>query len=219
MNIEEIRKLNKEIEIIDVDDVRFKEYGRVINEVNSFKIVKYSKSEIKIPKDGNIYNASSKILEAFDIIGEIKNKIYGGLEIQVGSCAGQNTKLTGLEYHQGSETIIAVTDCIVMIGKLQDMGHDKFDSKKIETFYVKKGQIVELYATTLHYTPCKVDEDGFITLVILLKGTNTVIEGSNNILLTKKNKYFITHKSQENKVKDGAFPGLIGDIIELKLER
>lgn len=219
MSIKNIRELNKEIDIKDIDDIRFKEYGRVLDGIDCFSIIGYAQDRISIPKIGNEYHASLKALEKFDVIDEIKNKAYGGLELEVGSCAGQNTMLTGLEYHQGSETIIAVTDCIIMLGRLQEMEENKFDSKKIETFYIKKGQVVELYSTTLHYTPCKVDKEGFITLVILLKDTNNVMESSGDMLLKKKNKWFITHISQDNKVKEGAYPGLIGELIEIKLER
>ncbi|MNP84692.1 hypothetical protein D3C76_1841090 [compost metagenome] len=56
-----------------------------------------------------------------------------------------------------------------------------------------------------------------MTIVLLLKGTNFSIT-SNNKILTKKNKYFVTHASQEEKVKDGGHPGLQGELLEIKLK-
>lgn len=218
MNIDTIRKMNNELKIMDLSDINFRQYGRVLNNIDCSLILDYAEKSICIPKKGTKYCESVKELETFSVVDDIKYEVYGGLDIEVGCCSGQNTMLTGLEYHQGSETIVAVTDCIIMVGRLQDMKDCTYESKNIESFYVKKGQVVELYTTTLHYTPCNVSENGFITLVVLLKGTNTVIEKDHNKLLTKKNKYFITHPSQEQKVKNGAIPGFVGDIPEIKLD-
>lgn len=87
-------------------------------------------------------------------------------------------------------------------------------------FFQSKGSAVELYSTTLHYTPCKVSEEGFMTLVILPEGTNAPLENTSNknILLTKKNKFFMTHPSQKAKVESGNHPGLIGELIKIKLK-
>lgn len=216
MRLEEIRQLNKNMIIKDVEDITFKEYGKLLKEFDFNELIEYTEKNVVIPKEGNGYVASVAEIEKFKVINSIKNKIYGGLEIEAGSCTGQNSALTGVEYHQGSEVTIAVTDCVLIIGKLQDMEDDTYDSSKAEAFYLKRGQAIELYGTTLHYTPCKVKEDGFITVVVLLRGTNMSIENSEGKILTKKNKYFITHESQKEKIRNGAYPGLKGNLIDIK---
>lgn len=218
MSLDLIKSTNKDLEIRLIEDLEFNQYGKVLSEFDFSKLINYAQDNIRIPKQGNSYCASNKIIEQFDVINEIKNSVYGTLEIEAGECTGQNTELTGIEYHQGSEVTIAVTDCILIIGKLQDMNENNYDSSQTEIFYLKKGQAVELYGTTLHYTPCKVNEDGFMTIVILLRGTNCLIKGSDCKILTKKNKYFITHKSQIKKIESGAYPGLIGNLIQIKLK-
>lgn len=218
MDLELIRKLNKELRIKTVEDLEFSQYGKVLKELDFSKLIKYAEENIEIPKEGNSYSASVEIMENFEEVKKVKDHIYGTLEIEAGPCAGQNTSLTGVEYHQGSEVTIAVTDCILIIGKLQDMIGNTYDSSKAEIFYFKKGQAIELYGTTLHYTPCKVNNDGFMTIVVLLKGTNEPIVKTECEILTKKNKWFIAHSSQYEKIKTGIKPGLVGDLINIKLK-
>lgn len=218
MDLQKIRDLNQNLKILTVNDDKFRDYGKVLQGFDFSKLISYAENNIEIPKSGNRYIASSEKIESFDVIRDIKETVYGTLEIEAGECVGQNSSLTGLEYHQGSEVIISVTDCILIVGKVQDLKYNKYDNSNCEIFYLKKGQAVELYGTTLHYTPCKVDEKGFMTIVILINGTNSLIESVGCELLTKKNKWFITHPSQKEKIKSGAYPGLIGDIIEIKFK-
>lgn len=216
MKLEELRQLNKNLKIKTVEYIDFNEYGKLLEEYDFSSLIKYAEENVKIPKEGNEYIASVEEIEAFDVINRLKDKVYGQLEIEAGSCTWQNSSLTGIEYHQGSEVTIAVTDCILIIGKIQDMYDNTYDTSKTEVFYLKKGQAVELYGTTLHYTPCKVEESGFMTIVMLLKGTNSPIEKMESSILTKKNKWFITHPSKIDKVKSGCYPGLLGDMTEIK---
>lgn len=139
------------------------------------------------------------------------------MPIEVGTCAGQNTQLLGMEYHQGSETIIAITDCLLILGKLQDMENSTYDTKSVEYFYIDAGECVELYSTTLHYAPCQITKNGFAIICILPQGTNFESTASINPLLTMKNKFFITHPSQTKIIMSGAIPGLRGAIPKIKL--
>ena len=89
---------------------------------------------------------------------------------------------------------------------------------KIEAFLVPAGTGIEVYATTLHYAPCHVNEGGFQCVVVLPKGTNTELT-------------FPTEKTGEDKPADsqeqmadrprgmrdieGAFNGLKGENITI----
>ncbi|MET3211586.1 UNVERIFIED_CONTAM: hypothetical protein ABIC26_004553 [Paenibacillus sp. PvR008] len=81
--------------------------------------------------------------------------------------------------------------------------------------------MVELYSTTLHYAPCKVDSEGYLTIVILPSGTNMPIEagedGRGNPLLTQKNKFLMVHSSQTEKIAAGVHPGLHGKLLNISL--
>lgn len=212
MGYKEVKMKNSNLTIRKITDDAFKTYGAIHNYEVS-KVIQYMEQHVEIPTVGNTYSASEIGLESQPIIQKISKDLFGHLLTEAGPCVGHNKSLTGIEYHQGSEINIAITDCVLILGKRQDMVGNTYDGGKTEVFYVEKGQTVELYDTTLHYTPCKVD-DHFATVVILLKGTNEPIDEPEGILM-KKNKWFITHTSMTEKIKAGNYPGVLGDMVEI----
>ena len=157
-------------------------------------------------------------LEALDVAKDLRNKAYGGLPIQIGYCNGHNKKLNAVEYHRNSEVNVAVTDLVLLIGWQQDIEDDfTYDTSKIEAFLVPAGTAIEVYATTLHYAPCNVNESGFQCVVVLPAETNTELtfetaKTGEDSLMTAKNKWLIAH---EEAGIAGAFNGLKGENITL----
>mgnify|MGYP000624012843 FL=1 len=186
----------------------FKDYGRVIKQ-DVQEAINFAQTYQNI----NAYDTSIKELEDIPCIQELMKDIYGYLDVMAGVVTGKNDVLNGLEYHQCSETIIAVTDYILAVGKRQDMVENDYDIEKCELFYVPQGTVVELYATTLHYTPITVI-DSFKTICLLLKGTGDACQRRG--ILKKKNKWFIAHKDNVEKVQAGDYPGLKGKMIQIK---
>ena len=145
--------------------------------------------------------------------------MYGQLPIQVGYCNGRNRKMNAMEYHRTSEINVAATDLVLMLGRQQDVGEDgTYDTSLAEAFLVPAGTVIEVYATTLHYAPCHVEEDGFRCVVILPKGTNTDMEPVEELffedkLLFAKNKWLIGHR--EGGLPKNAYLGLRGSNPEL----
>ena len=129
-----------------------------------------------------------------------------------------NKKLNALEYHRNSEINVAVTDLVLLIGHQQDIEEDlTYDTSKVEAFLVPAGTGIEVYATTLHYAPCHVNESGFQCVVVLPRGTNTEIDfpmsgDGEDGLMTARNKWLIAH---EDAKIEGAFNGLKGENITL----
>lgn len=123
-----------------------------------------------------------------------------------------------MEYHRNSEINVAVTDLVLLIGHQQDIEPDHtYDTSKIEAFLVPAGTGIEVYATTLHYAPCHVNEGGFQCVVVLPKGTNTDLtfqteKTGEDSLMTAKNKWLIAH--EDAKIA-GAFNGLKGENITI----
>lgn len=220
MTLEQLNRLNAPIVIQDVLSLAFNPFGRVLAHFNVKELIDYARANIEIPPAGNRYAPSCPELEQYAAVREIEEQIYGGLPVQAGYCTGRNTQLTGVEYHQGSEVVIAATDCIHLLGKVQDMKDYTFDSGNIRAFLQPKGTAIELYSTTLHYAPCRATEEGYRTIVILLKGTNSPLETEpnpeGNRLLAKQNKFLMVHPSQTEKIAAGAYPGLTGRLIEIK---
>lgn len=200
--------------IQNVADDAFRRYGKVLEGYDFTELLKEMK-HTPVPEDVT-YVPSVEEMEALPVAKELQNKGYGGLPIEIGYCNGHNKKLNGLEYHRSSEINVAVTDLVLLIGHQQDVEKDyTYDTSKAEAFLVPAGTAIEVYATTLHYAPCHVNESGFQCVVVLPKGTNTELtfekaaEGEDK-LLTAKNKWLIGH---EKAAIEGAFNGLKGENV------
>lgn len=205
--------------IKNVNDIEFKKYGKVLSKYNVEELLK-KMEETPLPSDV-IYEPSIAELEGLDIAKEFKERQFGGLDIQIGYCNGNNYMLNAVEYHRTSEVNIAVTDLILLLGLQQDIEDDySYDTSKIEAIFVPAGTAIEVYATTLHYAPCNANEEGFKCVVILPKNTNLPLEVNvekqgEDSLLFAKNKWLIGH-SETNLEEQGAFIGLKGDNICIK---
>ena len=197
-------------------DPAFRKYGQVLEGYDFTGLIKEMK-HTPVPEDV-IYVPSVEELEALDIMKDLQNKGYGGLPVQIGYCNGHNKKLNAVEYHRNSEINVAVTDLVLLIGHQQDIELDHtYDTSKIEAFLVPAGTGIEVYATTLHYAPCHVNEGGFQCVVVLPKGTNTDLtfqteKTGEDSLMTAKNKWLIAH--EDAKIA-GAFNGLKGENITI----
>lgn len=204
------------MKIQKVTDPAFRRYGKVLEGYNFGPLLKEMK-HTPVPEDV-VYVPSAEELEALDVEKELKNRAFGGLPVQIGYCNGHNKKLNALEYHRNSEINVAVTDLVLLIGHQQDIEEDlTYDTSKVEAFLVPAGTGIEVYATTLHYAPCHVNEGGFQCVVVLPRGTNTEIdfsmsEDGEDGLMTARNKWLIAH---EDAKIEGAFNGLKGENITL----
>ena len=204
------------MKIQKVTDPAFRKYGQVLEGYDFTGLIKEMK-HTPVPEDV-IYVPSVEELEALDIMKDLQNKGYGGLPVQIGYCNGHNKKLNAVEYHRNSEINVAVTDLVLLIGHQQDIEPDHtYDASKIEAFLVPAGTGIEVYATTLHYAPCHVNEGGFQCVVVLPKGTNTDLtfqteKTGEDSLMTAKNKWLIAH--EDAKIA-GAFNGLKGENITI----
>ena len=204
------------MKIQKVTDPAFRKYGQVLEGYDFTGLIKEMK-HTPVPEDV-IYVPSVEELEALDIMKDLQNKGYGGLPVQIGYCNGHNKKLNAVEYHRNSEINVAVTDLVLLIGHEQDIEPDHtYDTSKIEAFLVPAGTGIEVYATTLHYAPCHVNEGGFQCVVVLPKGTNTDLtfqteKTGEDSLMTAKNKWLIAH--EDAKIA-GAFNGLKGENITI----
>lgn len=211
------------MKIYSVTDPLFKKYGRVIDEIDFSHLVE-TLSETKIP-EGVVYEPSVAALEAEPVMEAISRIVYGEMPVQIGYCNGHNQKLNALEYHRDSEVNIAATDAVLMLGLLTELGDNyTYDTSKVAAFKVPKGVAVEIYATTLHYAPCHMEERGFQVAVVLPKGTNYPLKGQHmpvdkdkkiveDMLLAAVNKWLIGHC--EGGLDQSAYIGLQGENLGL----
>ena len=190
------------MEIKKVTDPSFKKYGKIIEGIDFSEILKNLEA-LPMPAEGVEYFPGVEALESTPATKIISESLYGGMPIQIGMC----------NYHRDSEINVALYDMVLLIGELKDVTEDfKYDTSKIEAFLVPAGVAVEMYATTLHYAPCHVEDKGFKAVVVLPKGTNYDLTFKNSNtkedrLLTAVNKWLIAH---EDAKIEGAFNGLVG---------
>ncbi len=200
-----------------VADPAFKAYGRVITGYDFSGLLK-AMEHTPLPEDV-IYIPSLPEMEALSDAKELERGIYGQMPIQIGCCNGHNKKLNAVEYHRDSEVDIAVDDLILILGKQQDIEEDHtYDTSRMEAFLVPAGTAVEVYATTLHYAPCHVKDEGFRCVIVLPKGTNldmdpVAVKDPEDRLLFARNKWLIGHA--EGGLPEGAFIGLKGENLSV----
>ena len=200
----------------------FKPFGRVIKGYYLRSLIE-EMDKTECPSDRVVYEPSVRSLETLKINRQFSEEAYGGMPIQIGYCNGRNHLLNAVEYHRDSELNLACTDMILLVGKRQDIGRDyTYDTGKMQAFLVKKGTLVEIYSTTLHYAPISAGEhENFRCVVVLPRGTNEPLPAcrgkahtKEDQLLTHVNKWLIAHP-ESGLDKDGAFVGLKGENIRL----
>lgn len=212
--INKLKELNPKIEFFSVYDAEFKTYGKILN-LETDEIVKVAE-KFEMPENV-IYMPSTEEFEALDIAKILKNEIFGTLPTETGYCYGHSKMLNATEWHTSSEINIAATDLVLILGHLWEIEDGNIDSSMFKAFYLPKGTAIEVFATTLHYCPCQVSDDGFRCVVCLPKDTNTALETElSDKRITAKNKWLIAHVENEAKIKQGAVAGITGINYEIK---
>ena len=224
------------MQIHSIYDDEFKTYGRVLNDVPSEltePLVAAMREHVVLPDPtGTAYEPSMSVLEDVDTAAQLGLVCFGGLPFQLGCVRGRNTKLNCLEYHRSSEFNLGADDFILLLAHEWDIEHDEdgkpfLDTAKIRAFRAPAGVLIEVFATTLHYTPCHADaQAGFRVLVALPRGTNEkfdvagkqavadVLDYADAETLWSTNKYQLVH-AESPKAAQGAYIGLRGENWDL----
>ena len=219
--LERLNQVN-DVPVTSVYDPAFAPFGRVVTGYDFSGLIGYMENCTEIPENGNIYKPSIPEMEALPVMEQVKNGLYGGMDIEIGYCNGRNTTYNGFEYHKGSEINVAVTDFMLVLGHVWEIKDDTYRVEDARVFFVPRGTAIEMYQTTLHLSPCRVCDEGFKGVVILPRGTNTPLESKGEAvepegsLLLQKNKWVIAHPEREPLIRQGAHPGLLGENKELK---
>lgn len=211
------------MEIKSVFDKAFASYGQVHTDY-ALEGLLSAMEAIPLPEQGTDYQPAIPALEGAGCFRELEERAFGGLPIQVGMCWGRNTRLGCLEYHRSSEFNVGTTPFVLLLAHQWELEDGVLDTAKVAAFYVPAGTLVELYATSLHYAPCHVDETlGFRVAVVLPRGTNTERPKMAEPIgesrrLWARNKWLLAHPDSAE-ARAGAQVGLRGwntDIAELR---
>lgn len=205
--------------IKSVSDESFREYGKILGGFENSDLTKRM-AQIPMPESGTAYKPGIESLEQSSVFDSYRDRGFGGMPIQIGMCWGYNTKLNCLEYHRDSEINIGEKDFVLLLAKQGQIKDGKLDTSLVKAFRVPAGVAVEVYATSLHYAPCQVSDEGFRVAVILPKGTNTakpdyVAKNEEDKWMTARNKWLLAHKDSRE-AHNGAHVGLVGENIDIK---
>ena len=220
-----LQKANRDLEILAVADPSFTRYGRVLEDLEPEKATVFAR-ENALPGEGVTYEPSVAGLEADGtFVRAVSQRVYGGMPVQVGWCYGRNLQLGGLEYHKGTEVLVAVTDVVLLLGRLDDVVWGErisYDISRVEAFFLPQPTVVELYSWCLHFAPCHVHEGtGFRSLIVLPQGTNEPLDfepkkAGESALLFGRNKWLAVHPEAEALIQRGAYVGLEGENLRLQ---
>ncbi len=207
------------MKIYSVLDKEFASYGKVLDGYDVSDLLDALDKTTPLPENVE-YVMSEASLESTASFGKLQNNAYGGMPVQLGWCNGHNTKLNCLEYHRDSELNIGLYDFILLVAKEDDIIDGKLDTSKVMAFKATAGQVVEVYATTLHYAPCSAKKgDGFKVVIALPKGTNGAMPNITPVNEEDKwlracNKWLIAH-ADAAEASDGAYVGLTGENVDI----
>ena len=207
-----LQKANPHIQIHSVRDEAFRKYGSFCEE-DTAAMCAAAEAAVTFPESGSAYYASVAELEAQPEAEAMRKKYCGGLDEQFGLCLGHSNQLNALEWHTCNEINIAVRDLVLLLAKRSDLDSEcKLDAGKVEAFYLAAGEMVEVYADTLHFCPCEVTKEGFSCVVGLQRGTNLTMEPEQREnQLWAYNKWLIAHESNTSLVQKGVYPGIYGE--------
>lgn len=211
--LEKLRTLNPDIPFYSVNDPEFRPFGRVLS-FPADGLITACERNAPMLESGSKYVQDMPGVEEKDFAA-VQHSLLGESPCQIGCCWGYSNRLNCLEYHRSSEVNVAVSDLVLLLARQQDLDGFELDTRKVTAFFVPKGTVIEVYATTLHFCPCQVSDGGFRCIVILPKGVNYPLtqprpEGGDGRLLWAQGKWLIAHEENESVVSRGGYPGLHG---------
>ena len=211
-----LKEKNPAVAFYTVADPEFAEYGRVIDGVDAGALCSVARG-MEFPQNGSRYLPSVAALERLPAAAHIQTHLFGTLPIEVGYCFGYNRMLNALEWHSSSEINIAVTPLVLFLAKRSELQSGRLNSSVVRAFYVPQGTVIEVYATSLHFCPCQISDEGFGCIVALPKGTNLPLEQTaTDRYLYRKNKWLIAHEWNTALLEKGVPAGITGRNPEVR---
>lgn len=209
--------------VYGIDSDEFRIFGVPVTNYDFSDLIEVVGNEYPVPDIGNQYVPSDERLESFPIFKTLSSNFFGGSPAQIGYNTGNNQKLGAFEFHMGSELLVAVTPIVVFLAPLWKITKDnEIDTSEARAFYLPAGAAVEIFSTTLHYSPCRVSDDGFKSLVILPRGTNFDVDKPAEVtcfrdrLIFKRNKWLLAHASSRGLIEKGALVCVTGENYTVK---
>ncbi|HAO61506.1 MAG TPA: DUF4867 domain-containing protein [Erysipelotrichaceae bacterium] len=219
--LENLRVKNPHIQIHSVHDPEFSRFGEVLDVSEFGDLIRYLELHTTVPSVGNEYVPHRA--ELGDLVSDLSviHNTFGRVPLEYGYVNGNNSKLNALEFHKSSEINVCVTPLVLLLAHIEDIDDSTFHSSKVTAFYIPQNTAIEVYSTTLHFSPCKVTDSGFKCAVILPYGTNMEFvsakgnQGKYGKFLFKTNKWLLNHPENTRMVELNAINAIHGENIEI----
>lgn len=217
--LEKLREKNPTLDILPVASPDFAVYGMVHSEVQVPGMKEFVRThgtegeELYVPCEEALMNMEESRV--------IKENLFGQVDCQIGYYHGRGTKLNAVEYHKCSEVLVLFEPAVLVLGSVWEIKDHKLSSSVMKLFYVPADTCVELYATTLHFSPLMATQRGVSQVVAQAAGTNTplVTERIDRLktdrYLLERNKWVLAHKEYIKTLGEGSYEGIIGENIAL----
>ena len=203
--LEQLRAKNPSLRLHTVGDPAFATFGRVVDGLEVSPLLAAAHA-VSLPQEGTQYTASEPTFEALPIAKKIADELFGQMPTQIGFCFGHNRLLNAVEWHTSSEINVAVTPLVLILGHTYSIQNGTLSSDKLTAFFVPAGTVIEVFATTLHFCPCEVEETGFGC------GTNTPCDTPPaDKRMFRKNKWLLAHEDNAALIARGAVAGITGE--------
>ena len=216
--LEQLRLANPGLEILHVEDPQFACYGAIHPTIQLPEMRKFLYAVERT--EAECYVPCEERLMSLPEADQFKDDVFGQVPCQVGWYYGSGDRLNAVEYHKCSEVLYEFEPCVLILGLLWDIRDGGLDTSSMKVFYVPGDTCVELYATTLHYAPCKAGSEPVMQIVVQSLGTNTPLlkpaEGTEaeNRYLLQRNKWVLVHPAFAPAEPD-AVVGLRGENIAI----
>lgn len=214
--LEKLRLANPDLEILHVEDPQFVRYGAIHPTIRLPEMRKFLYGVERT--EFEYYVPCEERLMAMAEADQFKDDLFGQVPCQVGWYYGNCDRLNAVEYHKCSEVLYEYEPCVLILGLLWDLQGGRLDTASMKVFYVPANTCVELYATTLHFAPCKACSEPVMQIVAQSLGTNTPLlkpaqgtEAENRCLL-QRNKWVLVHP-EHAAAEPNAVVGLEGKNI------
>jgi hypothetical protein len=218
--LKHLKQVNPSYDIKHITDDSFHTLGQILKAESFEKIFKFL-STTPMPLEGNSYVAHDEtFFHQYEHLNAVDD-IFGNMPVQYGYVNGFNQKLNSMEFHKSSEINVFLTEAVIMLAPFEALKHGKLNISDIRIYYVEPYTVLEFYPQTLHFSPCRVTDQGFKVGVILPYGTNMKFiqahdqEDPLSSLLLKTNKWLIAHPEHQAMISNGAKVGIIGENIHI----
>ncbi|MDP3305852.1 MAG: DUF4867 family protein [Erysipelotrichaceae bacterium] len=219
--IDNLRAKNPHIHIHSVFDPEFQRFGEVLGVSEFIPLIDYLDKHTSVPVSGNEYVAHVEEVGNLVSSSTVIHDTFGLVPLEYGYVNGNNSKLNALEFHKSSEINVCVTPLVLLLAGINDIESSAIHSSKVSAFYIPENTAIEVYSTTLHFSPCKVVDSGFKCAVILPYGTNMEFirakgnQGKFSEFLFKTNKWLLNHPENTRMVELHATNAILGENIEI----